>query len=130
MSREVVNCRPNSAAKCPSVQMKSRAQICSRFLVPTIVGCLVFVAQFAADLVVAVQHIREQNVIWGGITLAIIYAPALAYFFFTISRPDWWMTDSDKSTRGVVVWFLSQILRLVAFPFFALYRQAKNHFYS
>lgn len=104
------------------VPLKSKEQIYLIFLIPAIVNCLVYIVHFSADLMVAVQHFREQNPVWGCITIGFVCAPALAYFVLTVSRPDWWMTDDDKLHRGAFVWFLLQLAKLIVFPFFALYR--------
>lgn len=112
--------------KCLQVPLKSTEQIYLVFLIPAIASCLVYVLHFAADLVVAVQHFREENPVWACITIGFMYAPALAYFILTISRPDWWMTDDDKLYKGAFLWFLLQLVKLLAFPLFALYRYA-NH---
>ncbi|OXU28218.1 hypothetical protein TSAR_011729 [Trichomalopsis sarcophagae] len=110
--------------KCLKVPLKSTEQIYLIFLIPAIASCLVYVLHFAADLVVAVQHFREENPVWACITIGFMYAPALAYFILTISRPDWWMTDDDKLYKGAFLWFLLQLIKLIAFPLFALYRYA------
>ncbi|EFN64737.1 hypothetical protein EAG_06955, partial [Camponotus floridanus] len=74
--------------------------------------------------VVAIQHFREENPLWGTCTIAIMYAPALTYFVLTVSRPDWWMTDDDKALRGVFRWFVLQLFQCIGFVFFVLYRYA------
>lgn len=105
-----------------NVPLNSKEQIYLIFLIPAIVNCLVYLVHFLADLVVAVQHFREHNPIWACITIGFMYAPALAYFLLTVSRPDWWMTDDDKLHKGAFLWFLLQVAKLIAFPVFALYR--------
>lgn len=112
------------------VPLKSVEQICLVFLIPAIVNCMIYVMHFTADFVVAVQHFREGNPIWGSGTIALMYAPAVAYFMLTISRPDWWMTDDDKISKGVFLWFALQLFQLIAFPFFALYRYTNIKYYT
>lgn len=107
---------------CLKIPLKSTEQIYLTFLIPTLLSCILYVLNFSADLVVAIQHFREDNPIWGCCTLAIIYLPALVYFILTVSRPDWWMTDDDKVTKGALSWFALQLCHLIAFPLFALYR--------
>ncbi|XP_051168800.1 uncharacterized protein LOC127286419 isoform X2 [Leptopilina boulardi] len=109
---------------CLKIPLKSTEQIYLTFLIPTLLSCILYVLNFSADLVVAIQHFREDNPIWGCCTLAIIYLPALVYFILTVSRPDWWMTDDDKVTKGALSWFALQLCHLIAFPLFALYRYA------
>ncbi|XP_015126344.1 uncharacterized protein LOC107047929 [Diachasma alloeum] len=110
--------------RCLKVPLKSTEQICLVFLIPAVIGCCIYMVHFAADLVVAVQHFREGNPIWGGCTLGLMYAPAVAYFILTVSRPDWWMTEDQKISWNVVTWFGIQIVQMIAFPLFALYRFA------
>ncbi|XP_014204092.1 uncharacterized protein LOC106636260 [Copidosoma floridanum] len=124
MTREVNEICQRKSTRYMKIPLKSREQVYLVFLVPTIISCLVYVLHFAADLVVALQHYRENNPAWACITVGFMYAPAVAYFVLTISRPDWWMTDDDKLHKGAFLWCLMQIAKLVAFPFFALYRFA------
>lgn len=112
----------NKSVEQFKVPLKSTEQIYFLFLIPTIVSCFIYVANFALDLVVAGQHFKEFNPVWGWVTIGIMYAPVAAYFIITVSRPDWWMTNEDKLHKGVFFWFLLQILKLIVFPLFALYR--------
>ncbi|KZC06888.1 hypothetical protein WN55_08122 [Dufourea novaeangliae] len=106
------------------VPLKSTEQIYLLFVIPTFIACFVYIIHFSADLVVAVQHFNENNPLWGWCTIIFMYAPAIMYFMLTVSRPDWWMTDDDKLTKGVFVWFCLQFCQLVGFVFFSLYRYA------
>lgn len=108
--------------RCMKVPLKSTEQIYLIFLVPAVISCFVYIVHFSADLVVAIEHFKENNPLWGFGTLIIIYAPAFMYFILTISRPDWWMTDDDKVSKGVLGWFGLQVCQFVGFVFFALYR--------
>ncbi|EFN84100.1 uncharacterized protein LOC105183574 [Harpegnathos saltator] len=109
---------------CMKVPLKSTEQIYLIFLIPALISCFVYIVHFSADLVVAIQHLKENNPIWGFCTLAIMYAPAVSYFILTVSRPDWWMTDNDKVSKGVLGWLGLQVCHLIGFVFFALYRYA------
>nr|XP_031838553.1 uncharacterized protein LOC116429587 [Nomia melanderi] len=106
------------------VPLTSTEQIYFVFLIPTLIACFIYIIHFSADLVVAVQHFRENNPLWGYCTIAFMYAPAIMYFMLTVSRPDWWMTDDDKLTKGVFIWFCLQLCQLIGFVFFSLYRYA------
>ncbi|XP_076764217.1 uncharacterized protein LOC143431393 [Xylocopa sonorina] len=106
------------------VPLKSTEQIYLIFLIPTFISCVVYIIHFSADLVVAVQHFKEHNPAWGCFTISFMYAPAFVYFMLTVSRPDWWMTDNDKLTKGIICWFCLQFCQLVGFVFFSLYRYA------
>ncbi|XP_011877793.1 PREDICTED: uncharacterized protein LOC105567494 isoform X2 [Vollenhovia emeryi] len=97
------------STRCMKIPLKSTEQIYLIFLVPTLISCFVYIVHFAADLVVAIQHFKEDNPLWGMATLAILYAPALMYFILTVSRPDWWMTEDDKVSKGVLGWFALQV---------------------
>lgn len=109
---------------CMKIPLKSTEQIYLIFLIPTLINCFIYIVNFAADLVVAIQHFKEENPLWGAGTIAIMYAPALTYFILTISRPDWWMTDDDKVSKGALRWFALQVFHFVGFVFFVLYRYA------
>ncbi|XP_034174912.1 uncharacterized protein LOC117601823 [Osmia lignaria lignaria] len=106
------------------IPLKSTEQIYLVFLIPTLISCMIYIIHFSADLVVAEQHFRENNPVWGCCTIGFIYAPAIAYFMLTVSRPDWWMTDDDKLTKGIFGWFCLQFCQLIGFVFFCLYRYA------
>lgn len=106
------------------IPLKSTEQIYLIFLIPTLISCFIYIIHFAADLVVAIQYFKEANPILGMSTLAIIYAPALMYFILTVSRPDWWMTEDDKVSKGVLGWFAIQVCQFIGFVFFVLYRYA------
>lgn len=116
-------CRRKST-RYMKIPLKSTEQIYLIFLMPALINCFIYIIHFSADLVVAIQHFKEQNPIWGACTIAIMYAPALSYFILTVSRPDWWMTDDDKVSKGVLGWFSLQACQLVGFVFFVLYRYA------
>lgn len=104
------------------IPLKSTEQIYLIFLIPAVINCIIYILHFSADLVVAIQHFRAGNPIWGYCTLAIIYTPALSYFILTVSRPDWWMTDDDKVSKGILGWFGLQVCQFAGFVFFVLYR--------
>ncbi|KYN05138.1 hypothetical protein ALC62_03938 [Cyphomyrmex costatus] len=106
------------------IPLKSTEQIYLIFLIPTLINCFIFIIHFAADLVVAIQHFKEDNPLWGMFTVTIIYLPALMYFILTVSRPDWWMTEDDKISKGVIGWFVLQMCQFIGFVFFVLYRFA------
>lgn len=107
---------------CMRMPLRSTEQIYLVFLIPTLINCAIYILHLSADVVVAEQHFRESNPIWGSCTVALIYAPAIVYFVLTVSRPDWWMSEDDKISKGVVTWFALQVCQLFAFPLFALYR--------
>ncbi|XP_066594310.1 uncharacterized protein [Prorops nasuta] len=107
-----------------NICLKPTEQIFLVFLLPTLINCFVYLIHFSADLVTAIQHTRENNPIWGCCTIGFMYAPAIIYFVLTVSRPDWWMSDDDKATKSIPLWFLCQLCQLVFFPFFVLYRYA------
>ena len=108
--------------RCMKIPLRSTEQIYLIFLIPAIINCFIYIIHFAADLVVAIQHFKEENPLWGASTIAFIYAPSLTYFILTVSRPDWWMTDDDKVSRGILRWFALQLFQFVGFVFFVLYR--------
>lgn len=122
MPQEVEVMCERKSTKFFKIPLKSKEQIYLIFLIPALLNCLVYVVHFSADLVVAIQHFREHNSMWGYITISFMYAPALAYFVLTVSRPDWWMSDDDKLYKGACLWFLLQVAKLIVFPLFALYR--------
>ena len=104
------------------IPLKSTEQIYLIFLIPTLITCFVYIIHFSADLVVAIQHFKEHNLVWGCCTIGFMYAPAIAYFMLTVSRPDWWMSNDDKLTKSIFYWFSLQLCQLVVFVFFSLYR--------
>ncbi|KOX76413.1 hypothetical protein WN51_12094 [Melipona quadrifasciata] len=106
------------------IPLKSTIQIYLIFLIPTLITCFVYIIHFSADLVVAIQHFKEYNLVWGCCTIGFMYAPAIAYFMLTVSRPDWWMSNDDKLTKSIFYWFSHQLCQLVVFVFFSLYRYA------
>ncbi|XP_068965276.1 uncharacterized protein [Bombus flavifrons] len=106
------------------IPLKSTEQIYLIFLIPTLISCFVYIIHFSADLVVAIQHFKENNLVWGCCTICFMYAPAIAYFMLTVSRPDWWMSNDDKLTKGMFCWFCLQLCQLIGFVFFSLYRYA------
>lgn len=106
------------------IPLKSTEQIYLIFLIPTVITCVIYIIHFSADLVVAIQHFKENNIIWACCTITFMYAPAITYFMLTVSRPDWWMSNDDKLTKSIFCWFCLQFCQLVGFVLFALYRYA------
>ncbi|OAD54009.1 hypothetical protein WN48_08429 [Eufriesea mexicana] len=106
------------------IPLKSTEQIYLIFLIPTLIISIIYIIHFSADLVVAIQHFKENNIVWGCCTISFMYAPAIMYFILTISRPDWWMSNDDKLTKGFFCWSCLQFCQLVGFVFFSLYRFA------
>ncbi|XP_020707294.2 uncharacterized protein LOC105684731 isoform X1 [Athalia rosae] len=109
---------------CMRLPLRSTEQIYLVFLIPTLLNCAIYVIHFSLDLVVVEQHFREGNSIWGSCSLVIMYAPSITYFILTVSRPDWWMSQDEKISKGVITWFMLQVCQVFAFPLFALYRYA------
>lgn len=108
--------------KFMKVPLKSTEQIYLVFLIPVLLSCIVYMINFAADFVVAYEHYRDNNIIWSICTIVFIYAPAIVYFILTVSRPGWWLTEDQRTLRGVVTWFILQICQMIAFPLFAIWR--------
>lgn len=100
-----------------------------------------------ADLAVAVQHFRDGNPEFGGLTAGFVCLPAIVCFFSVITSPGQWpqgdggdeavedTTDGvgespevtendDRITCGKVQcrFFMWQVFNLVAFPVAAVYR--------
>lgn len=105
----------------------TRTQICLSCLATTILHLLVYLVVTTADIGVAVQHFRDDNQLYGSLTLALWYLPAIACFCSIVTSPWQWPETSSTGDSDGCNWqngkfFGKQLFNLLLFPFSAVYR--------
>lgn len=123
--------------------IKTRTQICLTCCISVVLELIVYLVLIAADVAVAVQHFRDGNPEFGGLTLGFVCLPAVVCFVSVVTSPGQWpqqgdgaetltegirkptkFDDDDRIECGMVQcrFFMWQVFNLVAFPVAAVYR--------
>ncbi|XP_058456259.1 uncharacterized protein LOC131433697 [Malaya genurostris] len=110
-------------------QVKSRTQIVLSFLIPVIFELLVYTVVMTADVLVTIEHFRNENQTWAWLTLSFMWLPAVACFSAILSSPSQWpeTVGCDERTGKFV---LKNLLVLTLFPVAAVYRFNRRIFWS
>ncbi|XP_021693472.1 uncharacterized protein LOC5569644 [Aedes aegypti] len=110
-------------------QVKTRTQIVFSFLIPVIFELLVYTVVITADVLVVVEHFRNDNPTWAWFTLSFMWLPAIACFAAVLSSPSQWpeTIGFDERTLRFVE---KNLLVLVFFPVAAVYRFSRRIFWT
>lgn len=102
-------------------QVKTRSQIVLSFMVPVVFEFIVYVVVTTADVLVVVEHFRNDNTTWAWLTLCLIWIPAIACFSAVLSSPSHWpeAVGCDAQTWRFIG---KHLLILLLFPVAAIYR--------
>nr|CAD7433045.1 unnamed protein product [Timema monikensis] len=74
------------------------------------------------------EHFDAGLHVWAAFTIVLLYLPSIVFFVLTVSKPDLWDEQGDIVRTGQ--WFVFRLAQLVAFPIWAIYRYAKQLFWS
>lgn len=120
--------------------IKTRTQICLTCCISVVLELIVYLVAFAADVAVVVQHLRDGNPVFGGLTAAFVWLPAVVCFCSVVTSPAQWpQSVCDDDGNGVAPsdevpvdgfecgavqcrFFVRQLFNLLAFPVGAVYR--------
>lgn len=108
----------------PSVlgyELDSKQYVITNYLIPSVTGCLLYVLHFACDLTVAYRHVREDNAVWGALTIFFMFLPALGCYILTISAWELWPTF-DGCDKSNVKWGFLKTFQHVCFPVWSMWR--------
>ncbi|XP_055642370.1 uncharacterized protein LOC129779120 [Toxorhynchites rutilus septentrionalis] len=109
-------------------QVKTRSQIVLSFMVPVIFEFIVYVVVMTADILVVVEHFRNDNNTWAWLTLCLIWIPTIASFSTVLSSPSHW--PETIGCDGLTGRFVGKhLLLLLLFPVAAIYRFSRRFFW-
>lgn len=119
--------------------IKTRTQICLTCCISVVLELIVYLVLIAADSAVAVQHFRDGNPAYGGLTLGFVCLPAVVCFCSVVTSPGQWpqsdgrgedtpdgetadIGDEIECGRVQCCFLMWQVFNLMAFPVAAVYR--------
>lgn len=91
------------------------------FLVPTALHCAVYIADVATDIALVERHYAEARYLQAGLTLILIYSPAVVFLTLTLADKRRWPPE-DKGSSQRATWVLKQLGLAVLFPIHAMHR--------
>lgn len=102
-------------------ELNSNQNVWANYLIPSIVGCLLYTVQTAADIGVAYAHFREGNPIWASMTLFFMYCPVLGCFIWCTTSLELWPQLDGWGIENTK-WILMKILQHIFFPVWSMWR--------
>ncbi|KRT86406.1 hypothetical protein AMK59_160, partial [Oryctes borbonicus] len=101
----------------------------ANYLIPSVIGCLLFILQTAADIGVVYSHFRENNPIWASLTISFLYCPVLGCLIWCTTSLELWPQIDGMGFENIN-WLLLKILQHVLFPVWGVWRYAEKIFWS
>ncbi|XP_037806659.1 uncharacterized protein LOC119600476 [Lucilia sericata] len=108
--------------------IRSRTRIYVSYIIPNVLELLVYIVQIVADCAVSYQHFKSHQSDFGWGTLSLILVPPVVTCVLVLSSKAQWIKPKQNGTR--VKFVCMQLLQMVLFPFFVIYRSAKLVFWS
>ncbi|KAM7344780.1 uncharacterized protein ACRADG_011371 [Cochliomyia hominivorax] len=108
--------------------IRSRTRIYVSYVIPNILELLVYIVQIVADCAVSYQHFKSHQPDFGWATLFLILVPPVVTCILILSSKSQWVKPTQNATR--VKFVCIQLLQMILFPFFVVYRSAKLVFWS
>lgn len=110
-------------------ELDSKQNVYVNYLVPSVLSVIFYVFYFASDLALSYRHFKEDNPIWGSLTLLFMYVPVLGCFIVTTSSWELWPELEGCSARNIK-WAFLKISQHVFFPIWCMWRYAEKIFWS
>ncbi|KAF2898950.1 hypothetical protein ILUMI_07211 [Ignelater luminosus] len=110
-------------------EVDTRQNVIANHLVPSIIGCLFYIIHFACDFTVAYRHFREDNSVWGSLTIFFMFLPVLGCYILIISSWELW-PEYEKCGLTNVKWVLLKTAQHMYFPVWSMWRYAERIFWS
>nr|CAD7577815.1 unnamed protein product [Timema californicum] len=123
--QSILNDMPSTVMGYP---LTIQQQICLCFLLPSIINCIIYILDISTCVSAVREHFDASLHVWAVFTIILLYLPSIVFFVLTVSKPDLWDEQGDIVRTGQ--WFVFRLAQLVAFPIWAIYRYAKQLFWS
>nr|CAD7446973.1 unnamed protein product [Timema bartmani] len=123
--QSILNDKPSTVMGYP---LTIQQQICLCFLLPSIINCIIYILDISTCVSAVREHFDAGLHVWAVFTIILLYLPSVVFFVLTVSKPDLWDEQGDIVRTGQ--WFMFRLAQLVAFPIWAIYRYAKQLFWS
>lgn len=91
------------------------------YLVPSIAACILYVFIIAIDVAVIFTHFKNDDPIWGSLTLFVMYLPTLISFIIIVSNWELW-PEFEECSRTNTIWFCVKIVEHLFFPIWNMWR--------
>lgn len=98
----------------------SRTHISLSCLTTKILQLLVYLVVTIADIGIIVQHFRDNNQLYGYLTVGLLCLPAIVCFCTIIVSP-WHWPNQEKCGKQNVQFFCKQLFNLFCFPIASIY---------
>lgn len=101
-------------------KVKTKWQVSLNYLIPCVVELLVYISLMVIDGACVYQHLLDRHSLQAWLTLGVIFVPAVLTFI-CVMMSDQWPSESGCSSEKWKFFGL-QVLNLLLFPIFAIYR--------
>lgn len=101
-------------------KVKTRWQISLNYLIPCTIELLVYISLMIIDSACVYQHFLDRHNLQAWLTLSVIFVPAVLTFNCVMISDQWPIETGCGSEKWT--FFGVQVLNLVLFPIFAIYR--------
>lgn len=91
------------------------------YLIPSLSACLLYMILIASDSAVIFSHFKNNDPIWGSLSLFFMYLPVLASFIIITSSWELW-PEFDGCGRNNLIWFWVKTAEHLLFPFWSMWR--------
>ncbi|XP_005176552.1 uncharacterized protein LOC101891326 [Musca domestica] len=108
--------------------IRSRTRIYVSYVIPNILELLVYMAQITGDCAVSYQHFKSHQPDFGWATACLIWVPPVFCFLIVMCSKAQWEKPIRNGTRFKFV--CKQLVQMIFFPFFVIYRFSKSVFWS
>ncbi|TMW52008.1 hypothetical protein DOY81_002926 [Sarcophaga bullata] len=108
--------------------IRSRTRIYVSYVIPNVLESLVYIVQIVADCAVSYQHFKSHQADFGWATLSLILVPPVITFILILSSKNQWLRPIQEGKQ--VKFVCTQLMQMILFPFFVIYRSAKLVFWS
>ncbi|XP_061397408.1 uncharacterized protein LOC133333092 [Musca vetustissima] len=108
--------------------IRSRTRIYVSYIIPNILELLVYIAQITGDCAVSYQHFKSHQADFGWATACLIWVPPVFCFIIVLCSKSQW--EEPKRNGTCVKFVCQQLVQMIFFPFFVIYRFSKSVFWS
>lgn len=102
-------------------ELTSTQNVYANFLLPSVLGCILYILQTGADIGVAYGHFREGNPIWGALTVFFMICPVIGCFIWATTTLEMWPEIDGCGVKNIN-WILLKVFQHLFFPIWSMWR--------
>ncbi|KAJ8912120.1 hypothetical protein NQ315_013209 [Exocentrus adspersus] len=110
-------------------ELSEREDAVINYLVPSVCACLLYIFIIASDIAVIFCHYKNNNPIWGSLTIFLMYLPPLGSYIIIVSNWELWPEEEGCGMENIK-WFTWKTVEHILFPVWNMWRFAERIFWS